>query len=302
MHLGITLRVTALLAAACTVIGVGTAAASHVAAERAVVSAQKPAYDLAVDQVISRAGGALHLAQLASDALDGARAALDASEGKVLDGDTSRTALDDAIRKDTFLVQTAGAEQRIVRGKAEAKPKAGQWGPDYVGATAELGRLSFPAAEHLAGIPAQLSKLEADLTAATAAWQAEQERIAAAKAAAEAAYRASHTLDVWTTGWSPEIDACRGAVDITPRTGLTTPLLALHSYCGGTALAKDVGSVITLTGLYTGQWKSLGLVTTVNAYTQGPEAVPQLPAGQLEIMTCYPNPSSQGIWVFERVG
>ncbi|HEY4270251.1 MAG TPA: hypothetical protein VGM94_18860 [Galbitalea sp.] len=130
---------------------------------------------------------------------------------------------------------------------------------------------------------------------ALAATHAAASHAAAARAAASraAASRASHaavtpagvirTIKVWTSGGQAAINACRGAVDLTRMYGVA--VVAEHWRCGGASFPTAPGSTVVLTGLRAGKYRVLGIVATLNAYTQNAGAVPR--RYQLLFQTCY---------------
>ena len=141
--------------------------------------------------------------------------------------------------------------------------------------------------------------------AATGAWKTEQDRLsaiaaaeaaskvaadaAAAQAAADAAARAPSAANtarfsnstgdstgqaqpealfndyVWGIGWQAEIDACLGSVDVTNQ--YRTPTLVEHWACGGSRFPTQAGTLITLSGMYSGTWRVEGIVARLSFYT-----------------------------------
>jgi hypothetical protein len=98
---------------------------------------------------------------------------------------------------------------------------------------------------------------------------------AAAQAAAAAATRAAaagHTVNVWTTGFQAQVNACRGGVDMTAHYGMR--IIAEHWSCGGSSFPTAPGSIVTLTGLDAGRYRVIGLVATLDAYTAHTYQVP----------------------------
>ncbi|MGH1522876.1 hypothetical protein ACRAWC_01780 [Leifsonia sp. L25] len=285
-------RVLALLLAASIAVSAGVAAAEHVTQERSAVAAQRPGYDVARDALTSRRGEALQLVGAAQDAVTAGAKVLADSAGKVLDGDGSRATLEDELRRDTFKVQTGEAEQRLVDAAAKAKPAAGPYGPDYAAAARVIDQLQYPVAQQLRTVPVELGQLAANVTAAEAAWQAEQARIAAEKAreaaaaaAAAAAYTANNSIYVWTSSNGPDVqsklDACRGGVNVSSYFG--TGAVAIHDYCGGDGLDKNIGTKYTLTGEVSGTFQVVGILH-VNGYTTHIDDLPH--QYSLLVQTC----------------
>ena len=77
---------------------------------------------------------------------------------------------------------------------------------------------------------------------------------------------------VWTSGWQAQIDACRGAVDITAH--YSVAVIAEHWSCGGSSF-PGAGSIITLSGVRHGTYRVGKVVAVLNANTQGTSSVPR---------------------------
>ncbi|HEY1531017.1 MAG TPA: hypothetical protein VGF80_09395 [Galbitalea sp.] len=107
--------------------------------------------------------------------------------------------------------------------------------------------------------------------AAAAAAAAKAAAIAAAQAAARAA-ASGHVVNIWTTGFQAQVNACRGGVDMTAHYGMR--IVAEHWSCGGSRFPTAPGSVVTFTGLDAGTYKVIGLVATLDAYTAHTYQVP----------------------------
>lgn len=107
--------------------------------------------------------------------------------------------------------------------------------------------------------------------AAEAAARAAAAAAAAARAAAALAASA-HTVNVWTTGFQDQINACRGGVDMTARYGMR--IVGEHWSCGGSAFPTYAGAIVRFTGLDAGTYRVIGLVATLDAYTARTSQVP----------------------------
>jgi hypothetical protein len=105
---------------------------------------------------------------------------------------------------------------------------------------------------------------------------------AAAQAAAAAALARQYTINVWTVGFQNEIDACRGAVDMSRRDGFRD--IAEHWSCGGSTFPRTPGSIVRLTGLDAGTYRVIGLVATLDAFTALTDQVPD--GYQILFQTC----------------
>jgi hypothetical protein len=98
---------------------------------------------------------------------------------------------------------------------------------------------------------------------------------AAAKAAAIAAARAAasaHTVNIWTSGFQAQVNACRGGVDMTAHYGMR--IVAEHWSCGGSVFPTRPGAIVRFTGLDAGTYRVIGLVATLDAYTAHTYQVP----------------------------
>jgi hypothetical protein len=100
---------------------------------------------------------------------------------------------------------------------------------------------------------------------------------AAAQAAAAAAARAAaiahgHTVNVWTTGFQDQVNACRGGVDMTARYGMR--IVGEHWSCGGSSFPTYAGAIVTFTGLDAGTYQVIGTVAVLDAYTAHTYQVP----------------------------
>ena len=293
-----------------------------------VVSAQKASYEKSVDQLTSRRGHAIGELAAAEDAIADAQKTFDASDGKTLD-QTARAALGDLITHDRQLVAVAYEELRQTQPLGQHDPKISFWGPEYTTAAANLDRYVFVSTSHLAPVPAAFTAPTKAVTDAVTAWQKEQARIAAEKAAQEAAARAAaaaqaaanarqssgssshhsgggssssaggnYNLYVSAYGWQPEIDACRGGVDITAHYGVHT--IAEHNTCGGSGFPSRAGTIVTLSGAEGGTYRVIGIVAYLNGHTQ---TTADLPRGyDLLFQTCINGYSKMSFTALQRIG
>jgi hypothetical protein len=108
--------------------------------------------------------------------------------------------------------------------------------------------------------------------AAKAAADAAAQAAAQAAAAARAAAARGHSVNVWTTGFQAQVNACRGGVDMTAHYGMR--IVAEHWSCGGSSFPTGAGAVVTFTGLDAGTYRVIGLVATLDAYTAHTYQVP----------------------------
>ncbi|MEO6200894.1 MAG: hypothetical protein ABIX44_07010 [Cryobacterium sp.] len=248
---------------------------------------------------------------VAESVVASAQLALDTSAGKVL-SQAARTALLETIRAEEARVASAKREIERGNRITDPSFRPGSYFAARAGLhteTAALGAYRFAAAS---GLVVGRQNLAAPVTAvrdAVTAWQAEQVRIAAekaAKAARIAAAKAAHLAAestagrltkarsssaaaprlssrppapaarfnkyVWTSGWQAQIDACRGAVDVTGRYGVA--VIAEHWRCGGSSFPR-AGTIITLSGVRSGTYRVGAVVAVLNAKTQGTASVPR---------------------------
>jgi len=122
---------------------------------------------------------------------------------------------------------------------------------------------------------AELVKQAAPERALLAEQAAQAAAAAAAKAAAEAAAEAAargHTVNIWTTGFQAQVNACRGGVDMTAHYGMR--IVAEHWSCGGSSFPTAPGSIVTFTGLDAGTYRVIGLAAVLDAYTAHTYQVP----------------------------
>jgi hypothetical protein len=124
-----------------------------------------------------------------------------------------------------------------------------------------------------AQVLAQVSRVH--VLAVAQAAQAAAAAAAAAQAAAQAAAAAAargHEVNIWTTGFQAQVNACRGGVDMTAHYGMR--IVAEHWSCGGSSFPTAAGSIVTFTGLDAGTYRVLGVAAVLNAYTAHTYQVP----------------------------
>lgn len=242
------------------------------------------------------------------DAAAAAQATLDGSASKVL-AETERDALAAEISAAAKKVDAAERElQRAHRAVAQMKPADSPFGETFKVSAAGLEKIRFPASKAVRGSAAELAGASNLVTSAVAAWQVEQDRlaaaaaeaarvaaveaeraaVAAAAAAADAASRRSsdtgsqtgsssassdYTKNVWTSGFQNEIDQCNGAVDVTAHYGPAT--IAEHWSCGGRSFPTNAGSTVTITGQRAGVYRVGGIVTVLDVDVDTASDVPR---------------------------
>ncbi len=99
----------------------------------------------------------------------------------------------------------------------------------------------------------------------------QQPRRAAAQAAARAAASA-HTVNIWTTGFQTQVNACRGGVDMSAHYGMR--IVAEHCRAAGSSFPTVAGSIVKFTGLDAGTYRVIGMVAILDAYTAHTYQVP----------------------------
>lgn len=212
---------------------------------------------------------------------DEARVALDDSADSVLD-ETERDALSAALdetdeREDEAEVELATAARLLDRARAADRSVVTLGAPLH-DAAAALGTQAFPDLERFAESVGALEAPVAAVTAAVAAWNAEQERI----------LRERYTNHVWASGWHPELDACQGSVDVSAHYGISA--IAEHWSCGGKDFPDDPGTIIALTGVHAGTYRVEGIVKMLD---QNTATTADLPRGyDLVYQTCQNGQSS----------
>lgn len=127
-------------------------------------------------------------------------------------------------------------------------------------------------------------------------------RAAIARTAIAARYEPSgggRTINVWTSGFQAQVNACRGGVDLTA--AYHTRTVGEHWSCGGASFPSAPGSIVHFTGLDAGTYKVIGLVATLNAYTAHTSNIPH--GYQMLFQTCRGGNSQYTIFIaLERVG
>ena len=83
---------------------------------------------------------------------------------------------------------------------------------------------------------------------------------------------AGHTEYVWTTGFQPELDACKGSVDMTASFGKA--VIGEHWSCGGSSFPTAEGSIVTVTGALSGTFRVGPVVAVLNQRTNTTNDVP----------------------------
>jgi hypothetical protein len=252
-----------------------------VAALSAARGAAQTAFDAQYAEFLSTKAAAADVFVSANAALEAARTTLADSEGKVLTED-SRTALAAAIA--AAGVRVTAAETRVDEADDQAHQTATATGNVLdTGAhlregTATLASFSLTTVSEVTTVADELAGPIADVAAAMAAWQAEQDRIIAAR----------YTNHVHAVGWIAELDECKGSVDLSAQYG--TAAIAEHWSCGGKDFPDEPGTIITLTGERAGTYRVDGIVMMLN---QHKATIADIPHGyDLIYQTCQNGQSS----------
>jgi hypothetical protein len=106
------------------------------------------------------------------------------------------------------------------------------------------------------------------------------------------------TVSVWTRGFQSQLNACRGAVDLTGAYGVAT--IGEKWTCGGARFPR-AGSLVRLTGLHAGLYRVGPVVAMLNAYTDNSGDIPR--GHGLLFQTCInDNPRTEAFTALTRVG
>jgi hypothetical protein len=230
------------------------------------VSAAQSRYDAAAAAFRAEQTVAVQTVTDAESALDAAIATLADSAGKVL-SEQPRTDLATAIDAATTRLSAAAQEltaAETVADSAVVTTSLFESGSGIRDSAQALSTVDFAASAGVDGIAADLTAPVAAVTQAMADWQAEQDRILAAR----------YTNNVHATGWNAELDECIGSVDVTAHYE-NVPTIAEHWSCGGKDFPDDAGTVITLTGEHAGTYRVEGIVAMLNAHRNSTADVPR---------------------------
>lgn len=274
-------RLTSLVGAALVVLvggGLSIAAVTMTAEASSQLDAMLPS----ATDALADARGSFDELRVAHEA---AQVELDDSAGTVLDEsarDALAAALDEvSVREADARAELADAAELLDRVRAADRSVMALGEPLREAAT-ELGTQEFDDLERFSRSVVALADPLAALAAAVDAWndvrKAEEERI----------LRERYTNHVWTSGWIPELDACRGSVDLSAQYGIGA--IAEHWSCGGKDFPDDPGTIITLTGVHAGTYRVEGIVKMLD---QATATVADLPRGyDLVYQTCQNGQSS----------
>ena len=202
----------------------------------------------------------------ASAHLVAARIALRDSAGRVLDNQprVELAAAISAVRTGVSEVTSdVASARRTATVDAPADGGLFETGATVRAAARQLETLSFSDSDTTLAQAESLDASVAAVTAAVAAWQAEQDRISGSR----------YSNHVHASGWLDELDECAGSVDLTERYGV--PTIAEHWSCGGRDFPDEAGEVITLTGELAGTYRVGGIVSMLNQRTATTSDLPR---------------------------
>jgi hypothetical protein len=254
-------------------------------------AAAQSAFDAQYAEFLSTKAAAGEVFDSADAAVEAAKTTLATSAGKVLVED-SRVALDTAITSAEARVASARALVDAADDDAEATAAAEasllDTGSSLRDGTVTLASFTITSVSDATTVADELAGPVADVTAAMAAWQAEQDRIIASR----------YTNHVHAVGWIPELDACKGSVDLSAQYG--TAAIAEHWSCGGKNFPDEPGTIITLTGERAGTYRVDGIVMMLNQRTA---TIADIPHGyDLIYQTCQNGqPSSMSLTALTKL-
>ncbi|UOE43140.1 hypothetical protein [Agromyces larvae] len=196
-----------------------------------------------------------------------ARAALDAASGRTLD-EVARDALSAAL--DPLAAASADAEPALAEASdllVNATDLDDSLSPDDVRSTA--GALD-EASGRLTRLDAALGDAADDVRVATTAVR---DAVAARDAWLEQVRASAYREHVWAAGWTAELDACQGSVDLSAAYGL--PAIAEHWSCTGKEFPRDAGTYVVLDGVLAGTYRVDGVAAMLDQTTHTTADLPQ---------------------------
>ena len=106
------------------------------------------------------------------------------------------------------------------------------------------------------------------------------------------------TAKVEPTNWQPQIDACKGAVDLTAHYGIRT--IAEHDTCGGSSFPTTPGTIVRITGVDAGFYRVVGVVAYLDGHTSTRYDLPR--GYDLLFQTCVNGYSDMSFTALTRIG
>jgi hypothetical protein len=208
----------------------------------------------------------LRMASVDSVRIIEAQTVVDASQGLLASsenhtgGESTRQALGDAIAQaNTDLTRTIADLGALPVGSDELGD---------VAINTKVARFVTATMHDLGGINTDLSNLAAAQSAVEVAVAARTAELQ------EAARRAagSYHLAVWTSGFQTQLDACRGAVNLTGSYGVR--VIGEKWECGGARFPHQ-GSLVTLSGIFAGVYRVGPTVAVLSAYADSTRDIPR---------------------------
>jgi hypothetical protein len=232
---------------------------------QAMRAAAQNQFDAAYENFLGTQSTVSAIVSDAETALAAAETTLADSAGKVMVED-SRVQLAAAI--DTAQQRIATTDSELAGIKSDADAATAQdtgfftMGAGYRDGAETLTSYSSESAEALSTVADELAGPVQAVVDAVAEWQAEQDRIIAAR----------YNNHVHAVGWIPELDECKGSVDLSAQYG--TAAIAEHWSCGGKNFPDEPGQIITLSGERSGTYRVEGIIKMLNQHTATTADIP----------------------------
>lgn len=218
---------------------------------------------------------------------------LDKSDGLVADTvllDTLAAAVAETDSRNTAARAEIEVAETLLEQSESVESSLFEFGAPQREAAAALEAIEFDDLVRLEESIAALGEPAEALAVAVTAWHQEQARLE----------RERYVNHVWASGWYPELDQCKGSVDLTERYA-GVPTIAEHWSCGGREFPDEAGTIIRLTGVHEGLYRVEGIVKMLN---QNTATSADLPRGyDLLYQTCVNGQStSMSIIALTRLG
>jgi hypothetical protein len=232
---------------------------------QAMRAAAQNQFDAAYENFLGTQSTVSAIVSDAETALAAAETTLADSAGKVMVED-SRVQLAAAIDTAQQRIATTDSELAGIRSDADAATAQDTgfftMGAGYRDGAETLTSYSSESAEALSTVADELAGPVQAVVDAVAEWQAEQDRIIAAR----------YNNHVHAVGWIPELDECKGSVDLSAQYG--TAAIAEHWSCGGKNFPDEPGQIITLSGERSGTYRVEGIIKMLNQHTATTADIP----------------------------
>jgi hypothetical protein len=232
---------------------------------QAMRAAAQNQFDAAYENFLGTQSTVSAIVSDAETALAAAETTWADSAGKVMVED-SRVQLAAAIDTAQQRIATTDSELAGIRSDADAATAQDTgfftMGAGYRDGAETLTSYSSESAEALSTVADELAGPVQAVVDAVAEWQAEQDRIIAAR----------YNNHVHAVGWIPELDECKGSVDLSAQYG--TAAIAEHWSCGGKNFPDEPGQIITLSGERSGTYRVEGIIKMLNQHTATTADIP----------------------------